>query len=407
MPKGSHTAFARADVEDAKRGAPATDLAAFAARRGLEPMGSVLIGAFTGILPDWPDYTFNVSRGVLDGGRFGLVEHELYEIDLENDGDLSMDGSFFGTATRNRFSLGRLAGIEKAPKNEAFAADAAWAPSTAVVLRVPETALLPRVVIRRSQNLGLVDNPDLSDDGAPGFRMVGSRFVDDDLRSRLVRGVVAETLTVLTSAFVELELDRGALALRVNGFVSDDGELDCLTAAAAQVADAWTEAARPAWSGADLGSPLPAPDPSSYPPGFPTPTEEWRDAYGRVATELSLTPEDPAALHRAAPRLPVPGTVDAVLRGPIGGGATIGRLLWTSQGGRTSGSVRGAVWFPARAGAATSVGGVLHPPTDMYAEVVDGSAWCWSRLRSSGRLDSGPLGQRAVQTVAELGLVAT
>ena len=60
--------------------------------------------------------------------------------------------------------------------------------------------------------------------------------------------------------------------------------------------------------------------------------------------------------------------------------------------------------FPARAGASTPLGGELHQPTDMYAEVVDGSAWCWARLRSLGALESAPLGPRAVQTMTELGL---
>ncbi len=407
MPKGSRTAFAKADVDDAKRGAPAVDLAAFAARRGLESMGSAVVGAFTGIVPTYPEYIFNVSRGVLDGGRFGLVEHELYEISLRDDGDLSMSGTYYGTATKNRFSIGRLVGIQGDPKDEAFAADAAWVPSTAVVLRVPEAALLPKVIIRRRDFMALMDSPDLSDDGASGFAMVGSRFIDDELRAALARGAVATTLTSLSHPFVELELDRGAVALRVNGFVGDEATLDALTAAAAAITDTWAELGMADASGADLGSELPPPNPDKRPPGFPVPGSEWLDAYRRVAEDLALTAEDPVALHRAAPHLPVPGTVEAVLRGPIAGGPMVGRLLWTSQGGRTSGSVRGAAWFPARKKAETPVGGLLHEPTDMYAEVVDGSVWCWSRQRSFGGLESRPLGDRAVRTVTELGLADT
>jgi hypothetical protein len=40
----------------------------------------------------------------------------------------------------------------------------------------------------------------------------------------------------------------------------------------------------------------------------------------------------------------------------------------------------------------------------MYAEVVDGSAWCWSRLRSLGALETTALADRAVQTMSNLGL---
>ena len=237
------------------------------------------------------------------------------------------------------------------------------------------------------------------------MRLVGSRFIDDELRASLVQGAVAKTLTAITQPFVEVELDRGALALRVNGFVIEDAELDSLTAAAARLADAWAALRGHDASGADLGSELPPPNPDKYPPGFPVPATEWREAYSRVGEELSLTLEDPVALHRAAPQLPIPGTVEASLRGPIAGSATIGRLIWASQGGRTSGSVRGAAWFAAKKKAETPVGGVLHEPTAMYAEVVDGSVWCWSQQRSFGGLESRPLGDRALRTVTELGLV--
>lgn len=40
----------------------------------------------------------------------------------------------------------------------------------------------------------------------------------------------------------------------------------------------------------------------------------------------------------------------------------------------------------------------------MYAEVVDGAAWCWARLRSFGALESGKLATRAVQMMNDLGL---
>jgi hypothetical protein len=404
MPKGSRTAFASADVADAKRGRPEVNLDAFAAAHGLESLGSALVGAFTGLLPMWPDYVFNAARGEVAPGKFGLVEHELYEISLRPDGDLAMPGSFHRTVTTNRFSVGRLVGVQRSPKNEPFAADSAWAPTTGVLLRVPGAALLPRVLARRKEYLGLIGNPDLSDDGAPGLGMSGSQFISDDLRHRLFTGAAGAALSGLTHPFVEVELDRGALALRVNGFVSDDAELEQLVQTAATIADAWTEVARPLWSGADLGAPLAAPDPDARPPGFPAIGPEWREAYGRIANDLGLTAEDPVELHRAAPGMPVPGTAEGVLRGPVGGTTATGRLLWTSQGARTSGSVRGAAWFPARAGATTPLGGQLHQPTDMYAEVVDGSAWCWARLRSIGALESAALGPRAVQTMTDLGL---
>ena len=68
-----------------------------------------------------------------------------------------------------------------------------WVPTTSANVRVPEAALCPRLVVRRSDRMGPVGNTDLDDVGLPGFRLAG-RVVPDDLRASIFGGVVGEVL---------------------------------------------------------------------------------------------------------------------------------------------------------------------------------------------------------------------
>ncbi|OWY60944.1 hypothetical protein B7486_66460, partial [cyanobacterium TDX16] len=91
-----YTAFAPEDVEDAKRGHPSISLAGYAASRGLEHLDQAQVGAFRGVLPSWPNYIFNAMRGAIPGGWFGLLQHELHEIEVDQDG-IRAGGAFYGS----------------------------------------------------------------------------------------------------------------------------------------------------------------------------------------------------------------------------------------------------------------------------------------------------------------------
>ncbi len=82
------------------------------------------------------------------------------------------------------------------------------------------------------------------------------------------------------------------------------------------------------------------------------------------------------------------------------------RVTWFEQGGRTAGSVRGGVIVPAAPGASTPVGGVLHPQTEVYTEVVDGVAHAWRKTRSFGALEADALVGAAAATLRSTGLAA-
>lgn len=89
----SYAAFDPADVDDAKRGYPLGDLSVYAAARQLGSRRSERLEGLLGALPRWPDYVFGIADGRLSGDRYGLVEHELYEIETNEHG-LHPSGSF-------------------------------------------------------------------------------------------------------------------------------------------------------------------------------------------------------------------------------------------------------------------------------------------------------------------------
>jgi hypothetical protein len=152
-PKHGYASFSKDDTEDAKRGEPAGTLDTYAAARGLTPMGQVKLTAFRGVLPAWPDYIFNVVRGVLPGGAIGVLEHELQEVPTDPSRGILWGGTFYDTHYTAKGPKGFLSKIlpfelsVDEPK-AAFEASALWVPVTATVVRVPETALLPYMVVR-------------------------------------------------------------------------------------------------------------------------------------------------------------------------------------------------------------------------------------------------------------------
>ena len=406
----STAAFSPESVEDARRGHPAVDLAAYGRSRGLEPMGQVLIGHVAGLNPLWQDHVFNVLRGELWGGRFGTVQHELAEVGLADDGSPTQPGEYHGRRSTARPGVGALVGWRRDEPNEPFGAQSMWLPATGCKVLVPEAALLPRLVVLSSTH-AVASEPSLAP-WAPSFRMASSRWVEEPLR-QAVAAAIGPQLDSLATTYVRVELAHGALGLLVDGYRHDPAELDRLVAATAAMADAFAELARPWWVDGGWDGPLWAVDPTTHPPGYRSfqgdHERSGQDALERDAARWSMTVEDPVALHRRLPLLPVPGTSMGVLRGALPGSTVQGRLTWQTQ------SHPGSSWYLRRAALvavppdapALPVGGVLVRDTDMYLASAAGVAGCWTRTNSEGRLDTEDLAQRAVATfrLAGLGVV--
>jgi hypothetical protein len=232
----------------------------------------------------------------------------------------------------------------------------------------------------------------------PGFRMAQSQWISPEFEAWL--GLACAPLTAISASYVSLTLDHGLLAVARNGFLSDPVTLDHLVSVASAIAQnlATGAEAPPAFA-----EPLPPPDPSRW-PGFLVPQPHEMDAFDRLAQVNRMVQEDAVALHQAFRRLPFPGVAKGVLRGTIPGTETRGRVVIATQGGRTSGYYRTVVLAAATPGAVTPVGGILHQPTDSYAEIADGVVASWPRTRTPNGFDSEASIARAVATLRDLGL---
>src|SRR3954449_11867370 len=89
----NRAAFARADVADSKRGFPASDLRGYATSRGLEFLDHATAAGYRTVLPCDEERQFNVVRGVLPGGAYGVMAHESLEIGYSGE-DLDWGGTF-------------------------------------------------------------------------------------------------------------------------------------------------------------------------------------------------------------------------------------------------------------------------------------------------------------------------
>lgn len=398
-----HAAFDPADIEDARRGHPAVTLEPFAAAAGLEYRDVEQAGAFVATLPTWPDYIFNVCRGPLPSGRYGMVAHELHEVRAHN-GSVQGAGQFHDIHLNTRIGRFEIGGIEQgADKNEPFWGNAVWIPTTTAHVRAPETNQLPVLRLTRSTSHGLSGDNGLDQFGLPGFRFLGP-----DIHPDLVATIAQATRAGLTGradAHVSLRVRYGVVALTVNGYRGDEGDLRSLLSTADGLAAALAALTPPA-APQPFDSPGPAAGAVPVAPGIPAPHPDLVPQYAQQAARWGMVNEDPSHLLALLPRCPIPGRPSGVLVGAAPGGGAVERVVWFEQGGRTTGSVRGGLILPAAPGAATPVGGQLYPDTDMYAEVVDGVAYLWRKTRSFGGLEADALVGSARSTLGRSGLAA-
>jgi hypothetical protein len=416
-----YAAFAPADVADARRGRPAADLAGYAGSRGLEWLDRASAAGFNAAFPGFEAYRYNVARGVLPGGRFGALLHQLLEVPVT--GRPNISGSLYGSVVKtpgrwwtprlpNRTDIPILGDFLDPPDKpgdpEPFESHAVWIPTTTVTVNVPEAAL-PLFLLRidrrdRHSPFDFEHKRDLASLGAPGWRLrAHGQVPSDELLGRLLSPAVRALLERrVADPFFQLLLLRGTLVVRANGYVADPGALDALATDACAVADAARDACLPELSPRAFAEPLPAPHAS-----HPEVTPPWRDAYLQLAARLRLTPEDADDYHRAFPSLGVPGRTVAVMRGDLDGAP--GRLVYSAERNlRAAERARGAVLLSAPPGAEpTPPGGARHPDHALVHEQRDGVTVLWS-MRTAGlyREEQEDLIARAVRFARERALVA-
>lgn len=398
-----HAAFDPADVEDARRGKPAVSLQTFAQATGLDFRGNEQAGAFVSTLPTWPDYIFNVCRGAMPSGRLGMLAHELFEAEAHN-GSIRAAGEYFDVRVNTRMGGLEVAGIAVAErKNEPFAGNAVWIPTTTVHVRAPETNRLPVMRITKSGSFGVIGDNGLDKLGLPGFRVL--RGDEDQQALAAVAQACQPWLPTRPDAHVNLRVRYGLVALTVNGYRASNGDLHHLIATTDGIAQALAALAHPT-SGINFDALGPEAGTTPRAPGIPLPHPLLVPQYAQQAGQWGLHNEDDTHLTMLLPRCAIPGIASGVLAGTFPGTATTARVVWFEQGGRTSGSVRGGVVVRAIAGAATPLGGVLNDETGMYVEVVDGFVYCWRKQRSFGKLEADVLLSSAVTTLRSSGIAA-
>lgn len=387
--KFGRAAFARTDLEDAARRYPACDLSPYAAAHGLElmPAGRLPAG-FDGVLPVWAEYVFGCMRGELHGEHVTLM-HELYEIGV-SDG-LDMDGRFYGVRSVTRTPWFGL--WDNGPRNEPFATNAVWVPTTRGAARVPEAALVDSLLIRRSDRLPFFGSKNLAGYGLPGFRAVGE--CDDELLGRLAAGEAGEVLRYAEHPFVEVVVDSGHVSLVRNGYAAPH-ELDRFGHQLAGLARGVREACLARAAPAAFDTALPAPpwaDPAwRSPDRLAVLDEPWKVAFRRVAAEHQLELEDPDVFHRALPGQPVPGRAQGVVRGQVDGIPGTARLGWFCGRARPlHGRVRGALLFSAGRGAKDTPGVLQDQELGVQARVTGGIGAVWATRYSEGGLHTREL----------------
>lgn len=394
-----HAAFDPADVEDARRGHPLDSLEAFATASGLEYRNREQAGAFVSTLPTWPDYIFNLCRGVFPSGRLGQLAHELLELEAHN-GSIRVSGQYYDVRVTTRTSLREMSGLGvDDPANQPFAGNAVWIPTTTVHVRAPEVNRLGVFKIARSTSLTGKGDKELERAGLAGYSAVRG----DKSALAAVAQACRPYLATRLDPYVSLQIRYGLVALTVNGYRSDNTDLHNLIVATDGIATALSALTPQALATpfTNLGPPA-----GTVPnvPGVPLPHPSYTPAYARKATELGFHNEDISHLMALFPRCPIPGIPSGVLVGNLPGTSSPCRLVWFEQGGRTSGSVRGGVIMPAAPSATTALGGELNQQTGMYEEVVDGVVSCWRQQRSFNALETDALVTAATETLRASGL---
>jgi hypothetical protein len=377
--KLNRAAFSPDDIEDAKRGHPDFDLRDYAAQRGLEFMDHITPAGFRAAVPCADELQTNVLRGILPGGEYGVMANEGLEVGYTTDSP-DWGGTFYGERVTMKGTGLSLFG----KTNEAQMR----VPCTVAGVRVPETAGIQpymRIDTRRSSPPFSFANRMKLDDliGIDNWSTWGDPEADPGVVARIVAEPIASLLRGHSSdGLFQIVVWWGTLLVRRNGYLRSAGELDELGRAASLVAgrlrEVYTDLSEPQPFETALPRPLSS-EARDLPPGF-YPDDVWRGWALQMAERHGLSLENPVALHRAFPSLPVPGTAFIVLRGDVPSVGQ-GRLVIC----RERDSLRPAILVAAPPGSEpTPPGGVPHRDPGARVEVNDGIRAVWSATSWTG-----------------------
>ncbi|MBJ7329994.1 MAG: hypothetical protein JHC95_08865 [Solirubrobacteraceae bacterium] len=395
--KHGTSAFAREDIEDARRRRPAVELHDYAAARNLEFHGRQQLAGFRMALPHFREEMHNAMRGVLPGGRFGVLLHQV--IRTHGPESPAIQGTFHAvrpsspepfwkSLVPDRTDIPIIGNFLDPPTDDtprvAFDQAGAWAPTTTAATAVPETAApLPRCVFLqtgRTARFAGKDVRDLAELGAPGWRAhpLASTSVDEGVLERLMARPGRGVLDALRVPWAEVRVDHGMLTVRRNGYVTDPAELDGFAQLTCRMADALRDAClagvppEPAWPEPLPRCPWEIDDAAVTEPSV---AAGWSADFRDYAQRHGLTLEDPDAWRRLHPSLPVPGRVLAVARAAQGM-----RVLFTTDVPLVATrAVRGAIAYAVPEGTPdTPPGGFRPMGLSTTVSVTGGVAIAWT-----------------------------
>jgi hypothetical protein len=409
-PRFKHAAFAAEDVEDARRGGPDFDLRGYAASRGLDYQESGAPPNFETVVPAYPQYVSNSVAGVLPGGAVGVLEHELMEVEVSTGkAGPRMGGALFDEVYVKKDPFFFQPSYWKRAKDEPFAGNAIWIPTTRLMARVPQAALVPRTMAVQSDRVPAMGRYDLDRHGLSGFALnYGDEAEDPAFLDRLFSGWAGHFLARAPYAYVDLDLDSGIVAVRCNGFLRDEDALDQLATAFSQVVAGVRDACAPNLDPRQFDEPLPQAPwvsrehlPSGY---LDLMTSPWWEGWRQTAAGLGMTLEDPKAYHRAYPGNPVPSAAVAVMRGATPNGRPY-RLAFHRA--RHPHAARAAGVFAAPTGwSGPTTQPELVSETDMWLQGDGTVVACWDRTPGKMGVAAPDLLERVRATAVRAGVQA-
>ena len=350
-------AFSREDVADAKRGAPAVSLAGYAADRGLQFLDHATPAGYRTAVPCDPEFQFNLMRGPLPGGEFGLVGHEAFGLPWVGgtvawSGWVETVGKPKGTGLRVRdFALSMLPGADLFTGWGSEKVEPLRTPCTIAAVRLPESAgLQPHLRIDNRDAAPPYDFGNDVDLHALGLLLHADPAAPADLLDAFLAEPVASTLNAHAGdPLFQVLITCATLVVRRNGWIADPAQLDELCGFAVL---AGTQRAR--------GLPRPAAAPAVRGAAAASGLADRRGAGARVCARAALAgvgdgdrrdgsgSRSRARSPTTAPSrsVPAPGFAKVVMRGTLPVLGVPGRLVVHTEPGAS----RAAVVVPAPEG---------------------------------------------------------